>query len=64
MNLSLELSQNEHERLEKAAAQLGLKPEELARAAVNDLCSQSQEDFQQIATRVLEKNKSLYERLS
>ncbi len=63
MQLSLELSQSERERLEKAAAQLGLRPEELARAAVNDLCSQPQEDFQQIATRVLEKNKTLYKRL-
>ena len=63
MNLSLELSQTEHEQLEKVAEQLGLRPEELARAAVNELCNQPPEDFQQIATRVLEKNKALYKRL-
>ena len=30
------------------AEQLGLRPEDLARAAVNELCNQPQEDFQQI----------------
>ncbi len=64
MKLSLELSQNERERIEKAAASLGLLSEELVRAAVNDLCSQPKEDFQQVANRVLEKNKELYKRLS
>lgn len=64
MNLSVELSLSEGEQLEKAAAKLGLRPEELARAAVKELCKGTQDDFLRVADKVLKKNKDLYERLN
>jgi hypothetical protein len=41
---------------------LGLSPEDLARAAVSDLLSTPDAEFQEVARRVLSKNQDLYKR--
>jgi hypothetical protein len=64
MKVAINLGKVRLERLRNEAARLGVPIEELARAAVNDLFAVPSEDFKQVTTRVLEKNKELYERLS
>lgn len=63
MRLSIELSPAQAERLRLEAERLGLKPEELARAALADLLANAGEDFKAAAERVLRKNEELYRRL-
>jgi antitoxin FitA len=62
--VSVELSENEAGRLEETARSLGLRPADLARAAVSDLLGHPQEDFENAAQRVLRENGELYRRLS
>ena len=64
MKISVDLSQNEAERLETTAKRLGILPEELARVALADLLGHPEEDFQRVTEHVLRKNKELYRRLS
>ena len=64
MKISVDLSKNEAERLEKTAKRLGVPPEDLARAAMADVLGHPPEDFQRVAEQILEKNKELYRRLS
>lgn len=64
MKLAIELNSNESEQLQVVAARLGVRVEELARAAVADLLSSSGEDFEAAAAEVLHKNRELYKRLS
>jgi hypothetical protein len=52
------------EKLQQEAERLGLKPADLARAAVADLLATRDEDFQAAAERVLRKNQELYCRLA
>lgn len=63
MKISIELSQEQAERLRRAAERLGVRPEDLARAGVADLLRRPDEDFQRAAEHVLRKNERLYERL-
>ena len=64
MKIALELSPDQAERLTTTASRLGVRPEDLALAALADLLGQSDEDFRQAAQHVLEKNRELYRRLS
>ena len=64
MRISVDLSQNEAERLETTTERLGIRPEELARVALTDLLSHPEEDFERITEHVLRKNRELYRRLS
>ncbi len=64
MKVAIDLGEAQMERLRNEAARLGVPAEELARAAVNDLLTVPSEDFEQATSRVLEKNRELYERLS
>ena len=64
MKISVDLSKNEVDRLEKTAKRLGVPPEDLARAAMADVLGHPQEDFQRVVEQILEKNKELYRRLS
>jgi hypothetical protein len=64
MKVSFDLSPAQAERLRIEAERLGLKPEELARAAVADLLANAGEDFTAAAERVLRKNEELYRRLA
>ena len=64
MKLSVDLSENEVERLEGTARWLGVRPEDLARAVLADLLGHPREDFQIAMHHVLRKNEDLYRRLS
>ncbi len=60
MNISLELTDEQSNRLNE----LGVDPHDLARAAINDLLTKPDDDFDRAAQYVLEKNSELYRRLS
>lgn len=64
MSISLEFNDEQSRRLEERARELGVDPRDLARAAVNDLLSRADDDFDRAAKLVLEKNRELYRRLS
>lgn len=64
MSISLNLDAEQSARLEERARALGVDPQELAKAAVNDLLSRPAEDFERAAKFVVEKNRELYRRLS
>lgn len=51
-------------RLNELANEVGVSPEELARAGLEDWLRRPREDFVQAARYVLEKNKELYRRLA
>ena len=64
MKLAFELSQAQADRLRAEAIRLGLSPDDLARAALSDLLSTPDVEFQNAVLRVLTKNKDLYSRLA
>jgi len=51
-------------QLREVATRLGIAPEDLARASIEDLLSHPDEAFQRAAERVLSKNAELYKRLA
>ena len=63
MGLAIELSEAQERRLAEIAGRLNVPAESLAEAAVRELVAQTEEDFDRVAERVLEKNRELYERL-
>lgn len=64
MSVSFNLDDEQSLRLEERARQLGVDARELAKAAINDLLSRPDDDFERAARYVLEKNRELYRRLS
>ena len=64
MKISIELSQEQARIFQSTAERLGLNPEELARAVLADMLGILQDDFQEAAEYVLNKNQELYRRLS
>jgi hypothetical protein len=64
MKVAFELPPAQADRLRAEAERLGLAPEDLARAAVSDLLSIPDSEFQDAAARVLTKNRDLYKRLA
>ena len=64
MSISLQLDDEQSQRLEHVAAELNVDPKELARAAINDLVSRPADDFENAVGYVLEKNRELYRRLA
>jgi hypothetical protein len=64
MKLAIELPPVQADKLRAEAARLGLSPEDLARAALSDLLSTPDTEFQDAARRVLAKNRDLYKRLA
>jgi len=63
MKLAIELSEAQEKRLTEIAARLNVPVESLAQAAVRELVDQSEGEFDQVATRLLARNRELYERL-
>ena len=63
MKLAIELSEAQEQRLAEIAARLGVPAESLAEAAVRELVDQSSAEFDEVAQRLLAKNRELYERL-
>jgi hypothetical protein len=64
MRATIDLSPAQGERLRQEAERLGLRPEDLARAAVADLLATRDDDFEAVAKRILQKNQELYRRLT
>jgi hypothetical protein len=64
MRLSVELTGALEAQLAAVAARLNVSAEELAAAALRDLLTVPEPDFQEAAARVLEKNRELYRRLA
>jgi hypothetical protein len=64
MKIAIELNAAQSERLRTIAASLGVKAEDLAQAVVADLVSAGADDFESAASRVLQKNRELYQRLA
>lgn len=64
MKIAIELNSLQTEQLQATAAALGVAVEELAQAAVVDLVNPGSDDFEAAASRVLQKNRELYRRLS
>jgi predicted transcriptional regulator len=63
MKLAIQLSEAQEKRLAEIATRLNVRAETLAAAAVRELVDQEGSDFDQVATRLLAKNRELYERL-
>ena len=59
MKLAIELPAAQADKLRLEAERLGLSPEDLARAALNDLLSVPDAEFHDAAQRVLTKNRDL-----
>lgn len=64
MKITLDVPANLESQLGDVAARLNVSVNELAEAAVRDLVARSSEDFERIASRILEKNRELYRRLA
>lgn len=63
MKLAIQLSDVQEKRVAEIAARLNVPAASLAEAAVRELVDQSEGGVDQVATRLLEKNRELYERL-
>ena len=63
MKLAIQLSEAQEQRLAEIASRLNVPAASLAEAAVRELVAESESDFDQLAERLLEKNRELYERL-
>lgn len=64
MQVVIDLSEVEAERLKTTAGRLGISVEDLARATISDLLNRPEQDFETAAEHVLTKNRELYQRLS
>jgi hypothetical protein len=64
MQLVIDLSPAQAERLRAEAERLGVKPGELAKAILADLLNRAPDDFTSTAERVVKKNAALYRRLT
>ena len=63
MTISVNLTEAQQKQLAEIAARLKLSVEQLAEAAIRDLLSRHEDDFEAASKRVLEKNEELYRRL-
>lgn len=64
MTLNLDIDEQQARRLQEVASRLNVSINDLARAAINDLLTKADSDFERTAARVLEKNAELYKRLA
>ncbi|HKD37508.1 MAG TPA: hypothetical protein VKB78_11930 [Pirellulales bacterium] len=62
--ITVPISDNQLQKLRALAERIGVSPEELARAGLEDWLRQPREDFQKAAGEVLQKNVELYRRLA
>ena len=63
-NITITLPEDRMAKLRELAAGLGMSPEELIRASLEDLLGRPEEEFQRAINYVLQKNKELYLRLA
>lgn len=64
MGIPFEIPEPQADKLRGIAERLGVKPEDLAAAAVTDLLNRPESDFVSAAEYVLRKNRELYHRLA
>ncbi len=64
MSISLQLNEEQSQRIEELARKLSISSTELAIAAINDLVSRPADDFERAVRYVLDKNRELYQRLA
>lgn len=64
MTLAIALNDEQTHHIQRLSQELGVSPDELARAAIVDLLTYEQPDFAAAADAVIKKNRTLYERLS
>ena len=64
MKITLDVPPNVESQLGEIAVRLNVSVNELAEAAVRDLIARPAEEFERIASRVLDKNRELYRRLA
>lgn len=62
--IQIQLTEEQLSRLKARAERLGLEPEELARASLQDVLALPEEAFLSAMIYVLQKNKELYRRLA
>jgi hypothetical protein len=62
--ITISLSEERLEQLRQMAQRVGVSPEELARAGLEDWLRQPRADFMQAARYLLAKNTELYRRLA
>ncbi len=62
--ITIELSDQRAQKLKEMADRFGVRPEDLARAAVEGLLSGPEEEFLRIFNYVMNKNAALYDKLA
>ena len=62
--MTLQLDNVKADALRQKARRMGLEPEQLLAASIDDLIGQPDSDFDEAANRVLSKNRELYRRLA
>jgi len=62
--LTIQLSDETADRLQALAEKLGMSPEEVARASIDDQLKRLDREYEEAADEVLSKNSDLYQRLS
>jgi hypothetical protein len=62
--ITIQVSDDRFQELGELAESLGITPEQLVQANVEDMLAQPKEDFRQALSYVLEKNEELYKRLA
>lgn len=63
MTISLTLDHEQSNRLEERARELGVAPQDLGKALLNDLLNRSGDEFDRVAKFVLKKNHELYRQM-
>lgn len=63
MEITIDLNDDQAQKLRELAESLGVNPDELARAVCADLLTQPKPDYEKAAAHVLQKNRELYDRL-
>lgn len=64
MRISIDITGPDEQALTEAARRLNVPADELAAAALRDLLTRRDEEFERAAERVLERNRELYRRLA
>ena len=62
--MTLQIDDAKADALRQKARRVGLEPEQLLTASVDDLIGQPDSDFDEAANRILSKNRELYRRLA
>jgi UDP-N-acetylglucosamine 2-epimerase len=62
--ITIPLPEEHLRQLQEKAARMGVAPEELARATIEELLARPETDFEQVVDYVLDKNAELYKRLA